>query len=181
MSVRVNCSLAVPSIRRMTLEPSGITLRPLVVNTRRLPAVMPLLVALLLSACGTKAASNVTSNATSNDGHRERLLAMADEAAHGNGGEAKVVVVVRTTRREAERLSGLSSNQPNVPVWVVEVSGSDYTCGACSPPAGASEPTGRYLTLVPTTDTYKPTSFGIHPKHQDLASLGTVEVLRESD
>ena len=133
------------------------------------------LVGLLLTACGSEDAPATQQG----DGHKDRLLALADEAARGNGGEAKVVEAVKTTRRAVERMEGSSSNQPDVPVWVVQVSGSDYTCGACSIPVGAKAPIGSYLTLVPTVGAYETTSFGIHASRQDLASLGEVEVLRD--
>ena len=82
----------------------------------------------------------------------ERLLAMADEAAERNGGEAKLIEAVKTTRRAAEGPSGSTSNQPDVAVWVVQVRGGEHSCEACSVPQGAEAPKGRYLTLVPTAD-----------------------------
>lgn len=144
-------------------------------NVKR--SVLLLLLGLTLVACGSEAANPASSG--SNDGHVDRLLALADEAAARNGGEALYVEAVETTRRAAEGLSGSTSNQPDVPVWVVQVSGSEYACEACSKPAGAEAPKGRYLTLVPTADTYQETSFGISPEPKDLASLGDVEVLRD--
>lgn len=134
-----------------------------------------LVLILAVPACGSETATT----AGRDDGHVERLLAMADEAAERNGGEALRVEAVETTRRAAEGLSGSSTNQPDVAVWVVQVSGSDYSCAACSVPFGAEAPRGRYLTLVPTADTYEGTSFGISPEPKDLASLGEVEVLRD--
>lgn len=137
-------------------------------------SVLVLVLGLALVACGSAAATP----AGSDDGHVERLLALADEAAERNGGEALRVEVVETTRRAAEGLSDSSSNQPDVAVWVVQVSGSEYLCDGCSRPYGAEAPRGRYLTLVPTVDAYEGTSFGISPQPKDLASLGPVEVLR---
>lgn len=131
-------------------------------------SVLLLALSLTLVACGSETGTPAT--AASDDGHVERLLAMADEAAERNGGEPLRVEAVETTRRAAEGLSGSSTNQPDVAVWVVQVSGSDYSCDACSVPLGAEAPRGRYLTLVPTVDTYKGTLFGISP---------TVEVLRD--
>lgn len=155
----------------------------LVVMRTRL-SLIPLLVA-ALTACGSGTGDGVPrsgpvpATAASEDEHVERLLELADEAAERNGGEAKLVEAVRTTRRAAEGLSGSASNQPDVPVWVVQVSGTDYSCDGCSVPQGAEAPRGRYLTLVPTVDTYEGTSFGISPRPKDLAALGPVEVLRD--
>lgn len=149
----------------------GVMLRRMTVKR----AVLLLLLAIALAACGDGASTMTESE----DPHVERLLALADQAAEQNGGKALRVEVVETTRRAAEGLSGSSTNQPDVPVWVIQVSGSDYSCAACSKPYGAEAPSGRYLTLVPTVDTHEGTSFGISPGPKDLASLGPVEVLRD--
>jgi hypothetical protein len=148
-------------------------LRPMSVKR----SVLLLALSLALVACGNETATSATSD--SGDRHVDRLLALADEAAERHGGEALYVEAVETTRRTAEGLSGSTSNQPDVAVWVVQVSGSEYACEACSKPQGAEAPEGRYLTLVPTADTYEGTSFGISPEPKDLASLGEVEVLRD--
>jgi hypothetical protein len=131
----------------------------------------------VLAGCGTQAGAVEASDVP--EQVRTRLLAEADSAAEGNGGQASRVEAVQTTRRQAERLAGSESNQPDVPVWVVQVSGDDYSCDACSRPLGAEAPVGDYLTLVLTTETYDGTSFGISPRPAELASVGEVEVLRE--
>jgi hypothetical protein len=129
----------------------------------------------LLGGCGQPTSGQNSAD----DGHKERLLAAADAAAERNEGEALRVEAVRTTRRAAEGLTGSTSNQPDVPVWVTQVSGTAYSCGACSRPQGAAAPAGRFLMLVVTAGGYEGTSFGISPDGYDLGSLGTVEVLRE--
>jgi hypothetical protein len=129
----------------------------------------------LLAGCGQQ----TSALSSAGDAHEERLLAAADAAAERNEGEALRVEAVRTTRRAAEGLTGSTSNQPDVPVWVTQVSGTSYACGPCSRPLGAEQPTGRFLMVVVTADAYEGTSFGISPNGYDLTSLGTVEVLRD--
>ena len=135
-----------------------------------------------LAACGAS------------DGHQERaagpdagvqpaaaqLLTLADQAASRNGGEAVLVQAARSTRGSAELLSGSTTNQPDVPVWVVQVSGSDYVCELCSGPSGGAAPKGRFLTMVYEADDFESTSFHMSPTAYDLASLGPVQVLRDN-
>jgi uncharacterized protein YceK len=141
---------------------------------RRVAVVLA--VVALLAGCGQQTTSVQSSE---DDTHKERLLAAADASADRNDGKALRVEAVRTTRRAAEGLTGSTSNQADVPVWVTQVSGTTYACGGCSRPPGAVTPTGRFLMLVVTADAYEGTSFGISPNRYDLASLGTVEVLRD--
>lgn len=108
----------------------------------------------------------------------KRLLELADQAAERDAGKAVNVEVVRTTRAQAD--SPDTTNQPDVPVWLMQVSGDDYVCGGCSAPAGADPPSGRYLLLAVTVDGFQSTSFGIGPDARDLGALGAVQVLRGS-
>lgn len=139
--------------------------------------VLLLVLGLALAGCGSEAGASATPGST--DEHVVHLLGVADEAAQRNGGKALHVEAVKTTRRAAERLSGSSSSQPDVAVWVVQVTGSEYVCDGCSRPQGAAAPRGHYLTLVLTVDAYEGTSFGISSQPRNLASLGEVEVLRD--
>lgn len=107
---------------------------------------------------------------------REHLLALADEVAAGNGGRARDVEAVRTTRTGVEGPG--TTYQPGVEVWLLQVGGDDYLCTSCSAPSGASLPRGRYLTLAVTVDGYRTTSFGVSPVPRELAALGEVQLLR---
>lgn len=142
-------------------------------NVRRHLAA--LVVVLALAACGTEAAGQRSSA----DSRERRLLAAADAAGKNNGGEAKRVEVVRTIRGGASDLTGHSNQAQDEAVWVVQVSGDDYSCGSCPRPAGAPAPTGRFLTLVLRASDYKSTDFGMLPNRTDLARLGQVELLRD--
>lgn len=110
--------------------------------TSRLAAVAVLL---SLSACGSQSATLAAHRSDSTNG---RLLAAADAAAKSNGGEARRVEAVETTRGKAADLTGHSNLDQSEVVWVVQVSGDHYVCGACSMPAGATAPKGDYITMV---------------------------------
>lgn len=112
---------------------------------------------------------------------RQRLLAAADRAAKANDGEAKRVEAVKTTRGTADDLTGSSGDRRNQEVWVIQVSGTNYSCKGCSRPMGARVDTSkfRFITLVLTASDYAGTDFGIGPRPTDLSRYGEVEVLRE--
>ncbi len=131
---------------------------------------------LSLAACGTQSGQTA---ADSQDPTTAKLLAAADAAAKSDDGEAKHVEAVKATRGKAADLTGHSSDNQDEVVWVVQVSGDHYTCGACSVPAGAHAPSGDYLTLVLRASDLMGTDGGIGPKATDLSALGKVEVLRD--
>jgi hypothetical protein len=135
-----------------------------------------LVAALSLTACGQERAA---SSADGSGIPKDRLLAAADAAAERSGGEAKRVEAVETTRGTAADLTGHSNLQQEEKVWVVQVSGDEYLCGACSVPYGASAPTGKYLTLVLRASDYENTDFGMSPNATRLAAFGPVAVLRD--
>lgn len=154
-------------------EPSGQLLRP-----RHMRLSLPLAalaVAVSLTACGSGSAALSSGGS---DAQKGRLLAAADAAAKNNGGKARHVEAVETTRGTAADLTGHSNLSQDEKVWVVQVSGDDYSCGGCSHPAGASSPSGKYLTLVLRAADYEGTDFGISPKPTDLAAFGHIQVLR---
>jgi hypothetical protein len=135
-----------------------------------------LVVLLALTACGTQSAGSLADDA---DPVHTRLLAAADAAAERNGGKAVHVEAVKTTRGTAADLTGHSNLPQDEQLWVVQVSGDDYTCGLCSGPRGSVAPKGRYLTLVMRVSDYDGTDFAIGPMGADLTELGDVEVLRD--
>jgi hypothetical protein len=106
-----------------------------------------------------------------------KLLAAADAAARSNGGEAKRVEVVQTTRGKAANLTGHGSQNQGEAVWVVQVSGDHYVCGLCSNP-GATVPKGDYITIVLRVSDYEDTDGGLESRATDLAAMGDVQVLR---
>jgi hypothetical protein len=133
-------------------------------------------VVLALSACGSASSSL---SAGTGDSTKDRLLTAADAAAKSNSGEAKHVEAVETTRGKAADLTGRSNLDQSEVVWVVQVSGDHYICGACSMPAGASAPQGDYLTMVLRASDFQSTDGGIGPHATDLSALGDVQVLRD--
>jgi hypothetical protein len=143
-------------------------------DVRRLLAV---LVTALLVSCGASSGSPGVAG-DSPDPQRARLLAAADAAAERDGGKAKRVEAVETTRGAAADLTGHSNQDQGERVWVVQVSGDHYTCDSCSRPSGASAPSGTYLTLVLRASDFQGTDFGMSPQPTDLAALGDVQVLR---
>ena len=141
-------------------------------NVKRL--LMCLLV-VLLASCGT------SDSPGSDDPATQHLLAAAERAAKNNGGEAKHVEAVKTTRGKAADLTGHSNLDQTEEVWVVEVSGDDYTCNVCSHPNGAGAPKGRYITLVLRASNFEYTDGGLGPEAIDLSAFGAVEVLRDNE
>ncbi|MFN2538197.1 MAG: hypothetical protein ABR549_08600 [Mycobacteriales bacterium] len=135
-----------------------------------------LLISFGLAACGT---SSALSSGT-DDPVKAKLLAAADAAAKHNGGEAKHVEAVETTRGKAADLTGHSNLDQSEAVWVVQVSGDHYVCGTCSVPAGASGPQGDYITIVLRASDFEGTDGGLGPRATDLAALGDVQVLRDN-
>ena len=131
---------------------------------------LTLVVAASFSACGSHAGSV-------RDATTERLLAVADQAAKRDGGEAKRVEAVRTTRGTAADLTGHSNQNQGEDVWVVQVSGDHFRCDLCSHPYGATAPTGDYITIVLRASDFEGTDGGLGPK-TDLSAFGEVRVLR---
>ena len=133
---------------------------------------------LSLSACGTQsgtAAGDVGDEAT-----KVRLLAAADAAAKGDGGVARRVEAVETTRGKAADLTGHSNLDQSEALWVVQISGDHYVCSACSVPYGAAAPEGDYITIVLRASNFENTDGGLGPA-TDLAPLGDVQVLRSGE
>lgn len=141
----------------------------------RLTAIVALCLTLACAACGSSGSTRLT--VASSD--KSALLAAADRAAKFDGGHAKRVEAVQTTRGRAADLTGHGSTNQNEPVWVVQVSGDQYTCGACSVPDGAVAPTGHYITLVVKASDLTSTDSGLAESATDLAGLGDVQVLRQ--
>jgi hypothetical protein len=125
---------------------------------------------LVLAACGG-------SPGPVHDATSARLLAAADSAAQRNGGEAKHVEAVETTRGKAADLTGHSNQNQGEDVWVVQVSGDHYRCDVCSHPAGAQAPRGDFITIVLRASDFEGTDGGLGPK-TDLSAFGEVRVLR---
>jgi hypothetical protein len=152
----------------------GVMLRPMSMGVpQKLAAVA---VVLTLSACGSASAAL---SAGVGDSTKDRLLTAADAAAKGNSGEAKHVEAVKTTRGKAADLTGHSNLDQSEAVWVVQVSGDRYICGACSMPSGASAPQGYYITMVLRASDFVSTDGGLGPRATDLSALGDVQVLRD--
>ena len=136
-----------------------------------------LLAALTLTSCGSGSAPSLGDEKVPD---RNRLLAAADAAAHSDGGKARKVEAVETTRGKAADLTGHSNLDQSEVVWVVQVSGDHYGCGACRIPAGASPPQGDYITMVLRASDFESTDGGLGPRATDLSALGDVQVLRDS-
>ena len=132
-------------------------------------------VLLAVAACGTSSAGS----GLGSDVPKDKLLAAADRAATNNGGEAKYVEAVKTTRGTAADLTGHSNLDQGEPIWVVQVSGDDYTCNVCHHPSGASAPRGKYITIVLRASDFESTDGGLGPSATDLTKLGDVQVLRD--
>lgn len=139
------------------------------------PRLVTVALALSLSACGSQSASVA---ADGDPSAKARLLAAADAAANRNGGKAKRVEAVETTRGKAADLTGHSNQNQNESVWVVQVSGDHYLCDLCSVPYGAKAPQGDYITIVLRSSDFENTDSGLGSQATDLAALGEVKVLR---
>jgi hypothetical protein len=111
-------------------------------------------------------------------GDAQPILDAADRAAKGNGGKAVNVEAVKTTRGAAGDFTGHPTTNTEEVVWVVQVSGSHYVCGACSMPPGATAPRGDYLTMVLRASDWQGTDGGISPQPSDLRPLGDLAALR---
>jgi hypothetical protein len=144
-------------------------------DVRARTSLAALVVIASLSGCGSEGMPVAAGEAST----AQRLLAAADAAAKSNGGRAKHVEAVETTRGKAAELTGHSNSDQSEVVWVVEVSGDRYVCGACSMPAGAAAPHGDHLTMVLRAADFQSTDGGIGPAATDLAALGDVQVLRD--
>jgi hypothetical protein len=142
------------------------------------PRLTALAVAVCLSGCGSQPASLATGVS---DSTKHRLLAAADSAAKSNGGKAKRVEAVETSRGKASDLTGNSNLDQSEKLWVVQVSGDHYVCGLCSHPSGVKSPQGDYITLTLRASDFAGTDFGLSPRATDLAALGEVHVLRSGD
>jgi hypothetical protein len=132
-------------------------------------------VLLAVAACGTASGGSLSRS----DVPKDKLLAVADRAAEANGGKARYVEAVATTRGTAADLTGHSNQNQDEQVWVVQVSGDNYACNVCSRPFGATAPSGKYLTIVLRASDFQSTDSGIGPGATDLSKLGEVEVLRD--
>lgn len=141
-----------------------------VIARHRSMRLLALPLVLVLASCG--ASSGAVRDATS-----DRLLAAADSAAHRNGGEAKHVEAVETTRGKAADLTGHSNQNQDEDVWVVQVSGDHYRCDVCSHPAGAQAPRGDVITIVLRASDFQATDGGLGPR-TELSAFGEVRVLR---
>lgn len=144
-------------------------------SMRMTPSFATIAVLLLLSACGSRSAPLSDDE---DDSTRVRLLAAADAAANNDGGVARRVEAVETTRGKAAELTGHSNVDQSEVIWVVQVSGDHYVCTACSMPAGARAPQGDYITMVLRASDFESTDGGIGPRATDLTGLGDVQVLR---
>ena len=110
---------------------------------------------------------------------REKLLAAAEAAADANGGEARRVEAVKTTRGAAADLTGHSNQDQDEEVWVVQVSGDNYVCDICRRPPGMASPEGRFIKIVLRASDFEGTDGGLGPTATDLTRLGYVEILRD--
>lgn len=133
---------------------------------------------LLVASCGSG-----TGSGGIGDSERDRLLAVAVAvaAADANSGEARREEVVKTTRGEAADLTGHSNQAQAEEVYVVQVSGDDYTCQVCRRPPGASSPKGRFITVVLRASDYEGTDSGLGPTATDLARFGKTKYFATSD
>lgn len=104
-----------------------------------------------------------------------RLYAIALQTAAGNGElRPTAIQVVKTTRSAANQLEdGSTSNQPDLPVWLLQEQGR-FVCNDCRIPAGSSPPTGTVISLVVDARTYAGLDFGMYRVPVNLASLGKV-------
>ena len=107
------------------------------------------------------------------------ILAAADQAAKDDGGLARRVEAVKTTRGVADDYTGHGNQNRDEVVWVVEVSGSHYVCRHCSAPSGdVPAPRGDYFFMVLRASDWVGTDGGLEDQPSDLGKLGKVEVLR---
>ena len=107
------------------------------------------------------------------------ILAAADRAAKGNGGVARRVEAVKTTRGGADEYTGYPGQNRDEVVWVVQISGSHYLCRVCSTPRNnLRAPRGDYITLVLRASDWEGTDAGMAAQPSDLRKLGKVQVLR---
>ena len=105
----------------------------------------------------------------------QRLWSVADSAARSDGGTVKAAQAVRSTRAAAVMLTSQGVIDDNQPVWLVQVEGvADFVCNACSVPAGAAAPRGRFLTMIIGVTTFESLDFGLDSTKADLGSLGAV-------
>jgi hypothetical protein len=106
---------------------------------------------------------------------QRRLWELATHAARSDGGDVATAEAVPSTHATAVRVTMGDIVQGNQPVWVIQVQGrTQFVCNACSRPAGAAAPRGRFLTLVVDATTLQTLDDGIGPTGADLGQLGTV-------
>jgi hypothetical protein len=106
---------------------------------------------------------------------QRQLWELATRAAKSDGGDVATAEAVRSTHARAVRVTMGDLVQGNQPVWVIQVEGStQFVCNACSRPAGAAAPRGRFLTMVADAATLQVLDGGIGPTRADLGQLGTV-------
>lgn len=106
---------------------------------------------------------------------RRQLWELATRAAKSDGGDVATAESVRSTHATAVRVTIGDVVQGNQPVWVIQVEGrTEFVCNACSRPAAAAAPRGRFLTLVVDVTTLQVLDDGIGATRGDLGQLGTV-------
>lgn len=125
---------------------------------------------LVLGACAS--GTNTTRMHGVGSQLRRQLWELATRAAHSHVATAEAV---RSAHARAVRVTMGDVVHGNQPVWVIQVGGRrEFVCNACSRPAGAAAPRGRFLLLVVDATTLKAFDSGIGPTHADLGQLGTV-------
>jgi hypothetical protein len=111
-----------------------------------------------------------------------RLTVIAERAAQLNGDRHPAwATAVLTTHAQALKSAtpgDTVSNRRRVPVYLVTIRGQ-FVCNACTGPAGAKAPSGRYISLVVDAKGFTGMDFGISPKPPPVApaSLGPVTYL----
>jgi hypothetical protein len=104
-----------------------------------------------------------------------RLWKIAERAAEGMGGSVKSAQAVKSRHAVAEATISGDVVPGNQRVWTIQVEGVDeFVCRSCTYPAGATPPTGRFLTVVVDAKTFATTDGGLGSAKVDLSSLGTV-------
>ena len=94
------------------------------------------------------------------------------EAAMGDPSSASVTAVL-TTRGAAEWLDGEGVDEPQTPVWFVEMAGS-FVDRFARIPTGASFPRGTSVDFTIDTKTRESLDLGVSDHPPDLSQLGTV-------
>ena len=128
------------------------------------------------SSVSRSQSSASTAGADSQTAHRLWLLAVS--GARQNGGTVLTAEAVKSSHGKAVQATMGEGVQGDTPVWVLQVEGTKpFVCGVCRVPAGASAPTGRYLTYILDQQTFAQSDFGVTATGADLSQLGTVITL----